>query len=358
MPLNIYGMIGNRRESESPAAGDQPLDLEYIKDFAQAHDKYGFDRVLIGYGTSGADGFGIIGYAAAHTERLGFLLAHRPGFVAPTLAARKIATLDQITKGRMAIHVITARDNATAGDGDFLAKEDRYRRTDEYLTVLKKEWTSTEPFSHHGEFYHVEGGYSAIKPVNNPFLISFGGSSPAALEIAARQADYWAFYGEPLDDFKAQKERITALATEHGREIKVHISLRVILGATEEKAWARAHEIAERVRVARGGNIPTVAASEGANRLQQAAARGDVLDKRLFFGISRYSPDGGNSSALVGTPEQVAESMLDYYKAGASAILIRGFDPLQDAIDYGRDLLPIVRAEVARHDRATEQVAV
>jgi alkanesulfonate monooxygenase len=58
----------------------------------------------------------------------------------------------------------------------------------------------------------------------------------------------------------------------------------------------------------------------------------------------------------VGTPEQVAEGLLEYYDLGVDHFLIRGFDPLQDAIGYGRELLPLVRDLVAKRD-ATRAVA-
>lgn len=357
--VEIYGLISHQRgalDGQSQVRESQ-FDLDYIREIAQAHEDGGFDRVLVGYGTHGADGLGIVGYASTVTERLGFLLAHRPGFVNPTLAARKLATLDHVTRGRLAIHVITARDNAVAGDGDFLPKEERYQRSDEYLTVLKKAWTSETPFDHQGTFYRVEGGFSAIKPLQQPYIpISFGGSSAIAQDIAARQAGTWAFYGEPLAAVREQSTAIKTLAASYGNEIKVHVSLRVILGATEEKAWERAHTLAERVKAARGGVAPA-AASLGTARLQQFAEQGDVLDTRLYFGISRWVADGGNSSALVGTPEQVAESLVAYADAGADKILIRGFDPLQDAIDYGRDLLPLVRSGLGQRERATADAA-
>ena len=122
------------------------LDRGYIRDFAQAAEAGGFDRLLVGYFSDGPDGFLLAASAAAHTDRLGFLLAHRPGFVAPTVAARKFATLDQITDGRAAIHVITGGDDVDQQrDGDWLDKDERYARTDEYVDILKRIWTETGP---------------------------------------------------------------------------------------------------------------------------------------------------------------------------------------------------------------------
>src|SRR5215813_13965090 len=115
MPLEFIGMIGVKPEGADGAAvhvigGD--IDARWLRDFSIAHERAGFDRVLVGATSTAADGFAVAGYAAAHTERLGYLIAHRPGFVAPTVAARKAATLDHLTGGRVALHIITGGSDA------------------------------------------------------------------------------------------------------------------------------------------------------------------------------------------------------------------------------------------------------
>jgi alkanesulfonate monooxygenase len=130
------------------------------------------------------------------------------------------------------------------------------------------------------------------------------------------------------------------------------VSVRPILGATEEKAWARARGILKRIVELRGG--ATAAArpqSIGSQRLLDLAGRGEVHDKRLWTAIAAATGAAGSTTALVGTAEQVAESLLDYYDAGARTVLIRGFDPLQDAIEFGRELVPLVRGGVERRER-------
>ena len=125
--------------------------------------------MLVGYTSTSAEGFAVTGYAAAHTERLGYLIAHRPGFVAPTLAARKAATLDHVTGGRIALHIITGGSDAEQQrDGDFLDHDARYRRTDEYLEIVRRTWTSEKPFDFEGEFYRVRGAFSEVKPLQRP----------------------------------------------------------------------------------------------------------------------------------------------------------------------------------------------
>ena len=97
MPVEFIGLILHRRGGDLQAFvgnGDFAIDRGYVRRFAQAHERAGFDRILVGYFSNGADGFVVASYAAFVTQRLGLMLAHRPGFVAPTLAARKLATLD------------------------------------------------------------------------------------------------------------------------------------------------------------------------------------------------------------------------------------------------------------------------
>src|SRR5580700_12264568 len=155
MSVEFIGMIHHRHQSEIHPAAPIVLDRGYITDFARAAEAGGFDRMLVGYFSDAPDGFLVAAHAAACTERLSFLLAHRPGFVVPTLAARKLATLDQITGGRAALHVISGGDDTDQRrDGDTLGKQDRYARTDEYVSILKRIWTEPGPtVDHEGRFY-------------------------------------------------------------------------------------------------------------------------------------------------------------------------------------------------------------
>src|SRR6266700_1116300 len=169
MPVEMIGWIAPRVSSELIPACGPPFDANVIAETARIHERAGFDRVLIGYFSDAPDGFLVAAHAAAATERLGFLLAHRPGFVAPTLAARKAATLDQLSGGRLALHIITGGSDADqARDGDFVDHDTRYRRTDEYLGLMRRVWTEARPFEHAGEFYRVTAAYSDVKPVQQP----------------------------------------------------------------------------------------------------------------------------------------------------------------------------------------------
>jgi alkanesulfonate monooxygenase len=360
MSIEFIGMIATRKASEIHAPSDPIINREYIRQFAQAHEQSGFDRVLVASHSTDVDAFGVVYYAAGVTEHIKFMLAHRPGFVAPTLAARKLATLDQFSGGRLGVHIISGGDDEELKrDGDFLTHDQRYARADEYLEVVRKIWTAEQPLDHEGTYYRVRGGFSDVRSVQKPHIpIYFGGASDAAVGVAGKHADIYALWGETLAQVREQIGRVQAEAAKHGRRVRFSVSFRPILGATEEAAWTRAERIlaeTRRLRAARGITSADPKQSIGARRLLAAAAQGERLDKRLWTAIAKETGARSNSTALVGTPEQVADALLDYYDLGVSTFLIRGFDPLEDAIDYGRELIPLTRALVA--ERALQRKA-
>lgn len=355
MSVDFIGMINARKVSEIHPPTGPAIDPGYIASFAQAHEAGGFDRILIGYFTNAADSLLVAAQAAFATSRIGLMVAHRPGFTAPTLAARQFATLDQLSRGRAAIHVISGGDDADQRkDGDYAGHGERYERTDEYVGILKAIWSSDRPVSHTGEHYRFENAFSDVKPYDGKSIpIYFGGSSDAAIRVAARHADTFALWGETLAQTRETVTRVRAAAAAQGRTIRFSLSLRPILAATEQAAWERAHEILQLTRQRRGEAMlgaPGAPANVGSQRLLDAARQGEVVDKRLYTAIAAATGAKGNTTALVGTPEQVAESLLDYWDLGITTFLIRGFDPLEDAIQYGRELLPIVRAAVAARE--------
>ena len=356
MTIEFIGMIASEAKSEIHPANGPVIDPGYIARFARAHEDAGFDRVLIAHNSSDADAVLVATHAAHNTTTLGFMIAHRPGFIAPTYAARLFATFDVFSGGRGGIHIITGGDGTEQRrDGDFLNHEERYRRTDEYVGLLRQTWTATAPFSHQGAHYRVENAFARVKPVQQPHIpIYFGGSSDLAIEFAAKHADIYAFWGETLDMARDTIARVRAACARIGRapdSIRFSLSMRPVLAATEDAAWQRADRIIERIRDLRGNDFgrPNVRPdSVGSKRLLEAAAGGKVRDKRLWTEVAAAVGAGSNTTSLVGTPEQVAESLLEYHAMGVTTFLIRGFDPLDDATDYGRHLLPLVREAAAK----------
>jgi alkanesulfonate monooxygenase len=362
MSVEFIGYIGTRHASEIHPAEGPVIDRDYIERSARAHEEAGFDRALVAFHSTSPESILISAHAASVTQRLGLMIAHRPGFTAPTLAARQLATLDQLTGGRVAVHIITGGDDAEQRqDGDFLTKDQRYERTDEYLEVVRKVWTSDQPFDHNGRHYRVERAFSTVKSVRPPHIpIYFGGASDAAIAVAGKHADIYALWGETHAQVRELTGRVRAAAAAHGRQVRFSLSLRPILADTEKAAWERADDILARAKALAGKTgfrRDTPPANSGSLRLLEAAAQGTRLDKRLWTAVAALTGAKGNSTALVGTPEQVADALLDYHDLGITTFLIRGFDPLDDAIDYGRKLIPLTRELIAERVRTAATAA-
>jgi alkanesulfonate monooxygenase len=350
MPVEIIGWIAPRVASEIVAPVGPPFDAAVVAETARIHEEAGFDRVLIGYFSDAPDGFLIGAHAASVTNRLGLLLAHRPGFVAPTLAARKLATLDHLSGGRLACHLISGGNDADqAKDGDYVDHAGRYRRTEEYAQILTRTWTDSRPFDYEGEFYRLSRAYSDIRCLQQPRIPLYGGGgSDAAIACLAPYIDVFMLWGEPLAESKQFMERVRAAAK--GNKLSFSVSTRPVLGRTNGEAWDRAHAILHQIRQRVGNRKPRQPENAGSQRLLAAAAASDVHDTCLYTALAEATGAPGNSTALVGTPETVAAAMVAYYDLGATSLLIRGYDPLPDAIDYGEELIPRVRALIAERD--------
>jgi alkanesulfonate monooxygenase len=343
--------IGFNNSSETIVRNGPVLDPTHIETVAKAHENAGFDRALLAFHSTSPDCLQVAQHVLGVTERLNVLIAQRPGFTAPTLLARQFATLDQFSRGRVALHVITG-GNATElkQDGNTVDdKEERYARTSEFLDVVRAEWSSEKPFSYSGKYYQVENGFSQVKPYRPEGIrIYFGGASDAAIDVAGKHADTFALWGESYAQVREQTARVRAAAARHGRPApRFSLSVRPIIGDTEEHAWAKAQAILDQATALQdktGYRKPADGhATAGARRLLAIAEQGSRVDKRLWTEIAKLTGANSNTTALVGTPEQVAEVFGDYFDLGISHFLIRGFDPLIDAIEYGRELIPLTR---------------
>lgn len=358
MPVRVIGMIG-----VAPPTSDATLHVlegglspDYVIEFARAHEAAGFDLALVGYTASSAEGFLVALHAAARTERLGYLIAHRPGFVAPTLMARKIATFDHLSGGRLAVHIITGKtDDEQEGDGDFTPKAERYRRAAEYLELMKLAWSSEQPFDFSGEFYRVKGAHSDVRPLQKPHPpLFFGGASDGALAMGARLCDVYAIYAEPLASTRERMAQFRAQAAAFGRTPGFNVSVRPIIATSEGAAWDKANKILAAMTGKKGWSRQETASGPVDNagrRLMGFALERDVHDERLWMPIARATGALGNTSCLVGTPEQVAQAILRYYRLGVGSFLIRGFDPFNDTVEFGRELIPRIKAGAAEIDR-------
>ena len=250
MSVEFIGYVGHFNSSETMRRTTLALDPGYVETVAKAHEHVGFDRVLVAFNSTSAESILVGQHIAAVTSRLGLMIAHRPGFTAPTLAARQLATLDHLSRGRAAVHIITgSNDTELARDGDYLTKDERYARTSEYLDVLRPEWTAAAPFDYAGRYYQVAGGFGDLKPYREAGIpVYFGGASEAAIPVAGKHADVYALWGETYDQVRSLIARIRAAAAPFGRKPRFSLSLRPVLADTEARAWDKAGAILAQAR--------------------------------------------------------------------------------------------------------------
>ncbi|GAA4831331.1 LLM class flavin-dependent oxidoreductase [Saccharopolyspora rosea] len=363
MPVEFLGIGATNDGSETTPRSTAAFDPEHTLRLARAHEDHGWDRVLFAYGSGSADPAQAAALVASKLDRLQILLAHRPNVSYPTFAAKTFASLDRISRGRLTVHFITGGNDAEQQrEGDYLSKDERYSRTAEYIRIVKRAWTETEPFDHDGEHYRFSGFAADVRPHQQPRpRVSFGGSSPAAYRAGGAEADIYCLWGEPLARTAEQIDAVHAAAAAAGRtdRPKIQVAFRPIIAPTEELAWEKAHRVLSRIeaRKAAGQRVGNRHHTDrpqntGSQRLLSIADQGERFDRALWTATAAATGGAGNSNALVGTPETVAQALLDYYDLGVEILSARGYDILDDAIDFGRHVIPIVREEVAKRDAA------
>ncbi|MFF3749473.1 LLM class flavin-dependent oxidoreductase [Streptomyces sp. NPDC002018] len=362
MPVEFLGIAATHDGSETNPRSGAAFDKEYTLKLARAHEDHGWDRVLFAYGSGSPDPAPAAAFIASRLDRLQLLLAHRPNVSYPTFAAKTFATLDRISDGRLTVHFITGgNDHEQGREGDTLTKDGRYSRTREYIEIVKRIWTTREAFDHEGEHYRFHDFVSDVFPVQEPRPdVSFGGSSPAAYEAGGAEADIYCLWGEPLERTAEQIEAVKAAARAAGRTTppRIQVAFRPIIAPTEELAWEKAHRTVDRIKTLRERGGASLVRhhrrgepeNTGSQRLIAIAESGERFDRALWTPTAAATGGAGNSNALVGTPETVAQALLDYYDLGVDIISARGYDLLGDAIDFGRHVIPLVREEVARRD--------
>lgn len=233
-----------------------------------------------------------------------------------------------------------------------MTKDQRYERLEEYIRILRRAWISADPFDWDGKYYQFKQFSNRVRPTNGKSItVSVGGSSDEAYRIGGSLADIFGLWGEPLKETKEQIDRIYAEAERAGRtdRPRIWVTFRPIIAETDELAWEKAYRTLDTLKANRAagqGKVPAVAPAPqnvGSQRLLDIAARGEIQDRALWYPTVTATNARGASTALVGSPQTIADSILDYVDLGCDLISIRGYDNLNDAIDYGRYVLPRVR---------------
>ncbi|GES59427.1 alkanesulfonate monooxygenase [Aspergillus terreus] len=362
MPTEFISLTFPNPSTELSPIPNAGVDPDFLVRYARTLDDYAFNYTLVPYDSSSFDPFTIGATIAAATKHLKIIIALRPNTLPPTVAAKALATLDQLSRGRVVVHLIAGGSDAEqAKEGDFVPKAARYARLEEYIRILRRAWASPDPFDWDGPHYRLVQFSSRVRPVHGSIPVSVGGSSDEAYAVGGALADIFGLWGEPLAETKEQIDRVYAAAERAGRapadRPRIWVTFRPILAETDELAWAKAHRTLDALTANRAGvngagkEQPPPPQNVGSQRLLEIAKRGEVHDRALWYPTVTATNARGASTALVGSPQTIAESILDYVQLGAELISIRGYDNLNDAIDYGRFVLPRVREALERKER-------
>ncbi|MEH1911259.1 MAG: FMNH2-dependent alkanesulfonate monooxygenase [Nostoc sp.] len=332
--------------------GRRAATYPYMQQIAQAVDKLGYGGMLIGTGQK-QDTWIVATSLISVTERLRFLVAFRPAIMSPSLAVRMAATFDQISNGRIILNVVTGGDTKElAKDGIFLDHDQRYELTDEFLTI----WRSLmqgEEVTFNGRHLKVKGAKLQFPPVQKPYpTLYFGGSSDAALQVAAKHIDVYLTWGEPPDQVAQKIAKVRRLAAEQGRTVRFGIRMHVLVRETTQKAWDAANELIQYVddeAIASAHQRFAQSESEGQRRMAQLhngkVASGTLRERKnleispnLWAGVGLVR--GGAGTALVGDPDTVTARMLEYADLGIDTFVFSGYPHLEEAYRVAELLFP------------------
>jgi alkanesulfonate monooxygenase len=337
-------------------------DVDIVLKAAREQEELGYDGVLVAERSGWPDVYAQSAWVLAHTTRLKTVSAHRIGRQSPTTTARLAQTMDVLSRGRFVHHFITGHNEQDQQrDGDFTTKAERYDRAAEFLEVYVRELTSSEPFDFDGHYYRVRDALSGVGNAAEPYAeISWAGSAPAALEIAARWADTFSLPATSIADTKEITDRVRALAAARGRTLRYWHNANQIVAATDEKARDIAEGVVRELETRDDLLALDIAAPESVSRtkIYEQSLASDWVDGSLFLGLARVT--GVESvPAFVGSPQTVADAMLAHYENGVE---IFGLDPTaytQEELELKSELLRLLREGANRIDaRRNETVSV
>ena len=326
----------------------RPPENGYIRQIAITADRLGYDGLLIPTGASCQDPWVTAASLIAETKQIKLLVALRTSIMGPTASARQAATLDQALGGRLLLNVVPGGDaTELAADGVFLKHDERYEAADEFLTVWRRILATDAPVSFKGKHLSVENARNFHPPVQRPYPpLYFGGSSPAAHDLAGKHVDAYLTWGEPPEAVAEKIADVRARAAKHGRQVRFGVRLHVIARETEEEAWADADRLISHLSdedIAASQTNMAKMDSHGQARMQALhGGRRDrlVVGPNLWAGVGLVR--GGAGTALVGNPQQIVDRLREYQALGVDTFVLSGYPHLEESIRFAELVFPLL----------------
>lgn len=352
--MNIFWFIPTHGDSRylGVTTGGREVNYPYLKQMALAVDSLGYTGALLPTGRSCEDAWVVASSLISVTSQMKFLVAVRPGLSAPSQAARMASTFDRLSNGRLLINVVTGGDPVElAGDGLKLGHAERYKLTDEFLTIWR-DLLSKGKANFEGDYLSVNGGKLLYPPKQSPYPpLYFGGSSPIGQEVAAKHVDVYLTWGEPPKKVEEKIIQMKRLAEQQGRTMRFGIRLHVIVRETEEEAWTAANDLIKYIDddlIAESQKVLSRFDSEGQKRMSQlhGGSKDNLeISPNLWAGVGLVR--GGAGTALVGDPKTVSQRMKEYEEIGIETFILSGYPHLEESYRVAELLFPYLQIEKA-----------
>lgn len=339
---------GHRGDTASPEDGYGTLD--YQVGVAEAVENAGWTGALLGTSWGRPDTFTVATALAARTTTFEPLVAIRPGYWRPANFATSAATLDQLSRGRVRVNIVSGQDDLAAYGDREDSRAARYARTKEFMRLVRRLWTE-ENVTFDGDHFQVAGSTITPRPYAtegrpHPRLY-FGGASAEAEAVAATEADVQLFWGEPLDGIAERVERLQGLEQSLGRDLApLEFGLRIttLIRDTREEAWRDAEEKVRRMADSVGDReFRRGRSAVGQSRLLDLADRGDVLDDCLYTAPGKYGGGGAGTTWLVGSADDVATALTRYQELGVTHFVLSDTPYRTEVARVGEALIPRLR---------------
>ena len=348
IPIDGDGVhIGTYRPERLPT-------FRYLREVVETAEQCGFYSLLIPTrfanglfeeGAPLAETWTTVTALAAVTSRIRFLVAVRPGFISTGLFAQMAATLDQISGGRLDINVVPG---GIQGDfermGEVIDHAERYSRAEEFIAACRELWKSPEPVVFEGKHVQLRGVTCSPGPVNDGPKFYLGGASDSALALAGRQSDVYLAWIQPPEVIAQHLERAREQFTASARPPSFGLRTHLVVRETESQAWEAADELLSQADsvVKRQRQAVFAGTAMVGQRAQTQEAENHRLGPHLWNGISTVRVNCG--TAIVGTPDQVAQELLGYWKLGIDEFILSGFPHVEECRRVSSDLLPLVKS--------------
>lgn len=327
---------------------------QYSRRLAQRSEDIGYSLTLIaelylndikGIDAPSLEAWSTAAALAAVTERLELMVAVRPTFHSPAIFAKQAANIDRISNGRLALNLVSSwwKDEARRYGVQFDEHDDRYARSEDWLTVLDGAWR-TPRFSHAGRYYQAEETVLEPKPVSFPMrprpTIYAGGESETAKSLIARRCDAYVMHGDPpervatrIDDMRRERAQASAEAEAKTGSALAPLSFGMAAYSIVRDTEAEAREELQRITNVAPG-------SPGYGNFQDFV-RNSRLEQELS--LEDYSVSNrGLRAGLVGTPEQVAERVRAFEAIGVDLLLLQCSPQLEEMERFSAQVMPLV----------------